>query len=271
MTQHNPQAEQMGDESMLRTLAAQAEAIWPQEQALFGRYALPSAPRILDLGCGSGEIAQRLAARYPAAEIVGIDILAHVVELAADRHRGLAPRVGFETGDAFQLRFPDGHFDLVVCRHMIQAIPRVGDALREMLRVLKPGGWLHLLAEDYGMLRFPGSDPDPDRFWRDVVIEFGINSGVDARIGRHVYPLLKHAPLADLRIDYVTVDTERVPREVFARILEAWRDGYVDTLSEHTGRDPIEVESNFAMIVRLIRDPDAYSVWQIPVWSARRI
>ena len=41
MKERNPQAEQMGDESMLRNLAAQAEAIWPQEQRLFDRYQLP--------------------------------------------------------------------------------------------------------------------------------------------------------------------------------------------------------------------------------------
>ena len=69
----NPQAEQMADESMLRTLTAQAQAIWPREQALLGRYGQP--PRIADIGCGSGEITGRLAARYPQADIVGVDIL----------------------------------------------------------------------------------------------------------------------------------------------------------------------------------------------------
>ena len=63
---HNPQAEQMGDESMERNLAFQARAIWPQEQALFDRYDLSGPLDILDLGCGTGEITRRLAARYPA-------------------------------------------------------------------------------------------------------------------------------------------------------------------------------------------------------------
>ena len=74
-TNRNPQAEQMGDESMARNLAHQANAIWPQEHHLFDRYGLPDAPRILDLGCGTGEITRRLAARYPRAQLTGIDIL----------------------------------------------------------------------------------------------------------------------------------------------------------------------------------------------------
>lgn len=69
----NPRAEQMADESMLRTLAAQADAIWPAEQARFARYGLGVAPRIADIGCGSGEITCRLARLYPQAELLGVD------------------------------------------------------------------------------------------------------------------------------------------------------------------------------------------------------
>ena len=72
---HNPQARQMGDESMARNLAFQAQAIWPQEQVLFARYGLHGALRILDVGCGTGEITRRLAERYAQAQIVGVDIL----------------------------------------------------------------------------------------------------------------------------------------------------------------------------------------------------
>src|SRR5437868_1304406 len=117
----NPQAQQMADESMLRNLAAQATAIWPQEQRFFDRYALPARARIADIGCGSGEITVRLAARYPGAEFVGVDILESSVAYARRQHAALAPRVRFEQGDAFELSFADNQFDLVICRHMTQA------------------------------------------------------------------------------------------------------------------------------------------------------
>ena len=60
---------------MARNLTFQAQAIWPQEQALFDRYQLSGQVRILDLGCGTGEITRRLAQRYPQAQILGVDIL----------------------------------------------------------------------------------------------------------------------------------------------------------------------------------------------------
>src|SRR5438874_13326702 len=71
----NPQAREMADESMVRTLASQAEAIWPQEEPLFARYRLPANPRILDGGCGTGEITMRLARLFSGATLLGVDVI----------------------------------------------------------------------------------------------------------------------------------------------------------------------------------------------------
>src|SRR5215216_6764510 len=67
----NPQAREMADESMVRTLAAQADAIWPQERALFERYDLPTKADVLDAGCGTGEITCRLAEIFPQSRFLG--------------------------------------------------------------------------------------------------------------------------------------------------------------------------------------------------------
>src|SRR5260370_33611985 len=81
----NPQAREMADESMVRNLAAQAEAIWPQEQPLFTRYALPGEPRILDAGCGTGEISMRLAGMCGHAHLLGGDVIAEHLRRARGR------------------------------------------------------------------------------------------------------------------------------------------------------------------------------------------
>src|SRR5438105_14683700 len=114
----NPQAEQMGDESMARNLAHQAEAIWPQEQALFARYALEGGVKILDLGCGTGEIARRLAATYPYAQITAVDILESNLEIARRLTIENAERIEYRQADAFALPFETATFDLIVCRHV---------------------------------------------------------------------------------------------------------------------------------------------------------
>ena len=267
----NPQAQQMGDESMARNLAHQAQAIWPQEERLFDRYGLAGELRILDLGCGTGEITRRLAMRYPQATVLGIDILDSNLERARAMDDG-GGRIGYAQGDAFALDLVEASFDLVACRHMSQAVPDFPRVLHEITRVLKPGGWLHLLSEDYGMLHFPATDPafDPDRFWNANAVAFMRGIGCDGRIGRHTPALLDQAGYTDIALDYVVVDTLRVPRETFAGIIGAWRDGYVEPLAAASRRQPHEVRADFNRMIEAIRTPPNYAVWQVPVIGGRR-
>lgn len=268
----NPQAQQMGDESMARTLAFQAQAIWPQEAPLFDRYSLSGALRILDLGCGTGEITRRLAQRYPLATVTGVDILESNLVPARHANAAFADRVHYAQGDAFALDFADGHFDLVVCRHVSQAVPNFPLVLAEISRVLRPGGWLHLLSEDYGMLHMPvierdGDLFDPDQFWNHHAALFLRGIGCDPLMGRHSTALLDASSYRDIAMDYVVVDTLRVPRETFAGIMVAWRDGYAPSLSEVAGRSIAEVRADFDCMIDAIRTPPLYAVWQVPVIS----
>src|SRR5258708_35618186 len=104
MHPNSPQAKEMADESMVRNLAAQAEAIWPQEAAIFDRH--PPTGAVLDVGCGTGEIIARLAAKYPQATFTGIDLEEPHLERAAARCAAFGERVHFHPGDAMALPFP---------------------------------------------------------------------------------------------------------------------------------------------------------------------
>ena len=270
----NPQAQQMGDESMVRNLAHQAEAIWPQELPLFDRYGLSGPLRILDLGCGTGEITRRLAMRYRQATLVGIDILESNLLLARRDSIAFGERIRYEHGDAFALDHADASFDLVVCRHMSQAVPNFPLVLAEIARVLEPGGWLHLLSEDYGMLHMPVLDRndgrfDPDRFWNQNAIAFLQGIGCDGRIGRHSPALLDAAGFRDIAMDFISVDTLRVPRATFANIMQAWRDGYAQPLAEASGRPLEDVSADFDSMIACIETPPHYVVWHVPVISGR--
>ena len=70
-------------------------------------------------------------------------------------------------------------------------------------------------------------------------------------------------------MDYIIVDTVRVPREIFARIFEAWRDGYVDSIGQVTRFTRDEAVAHFDQMVADMRDPRRYAVWMVPVVAAR--
>jgi ubiquinone/menaquinone biosynthesis C-methylase UbiE len=265
----NPQAQQMADEAMVRTLAAQADAIWPQEKALFARYAIGDGARILDAGCGTGEITSRLATLSPTAELLGVDILDGPLEIARRRHSDVGARLRFEQRSIFDLQLPDATFDLVVCRHVLQSVPHPERVIAELARVARPGGHLHLIAEDYGMIHFPVGRLDPAEFFPPAPRALGAATGTDMFIGRNVVGVLERLGLKDITVDYVVVDTLRVPRATFAAIWEAWRDGYVDSLAQHSRFSREQAVAYFDEMIESIRDPRRYAVWFVPVVAAR--
>lgn len=270
MTDLNPHMKQMADESMVRTLDAQARAIWPQEAPLIRRYGLADDIRVLDAGCGTGEVSSRLAEMFPRATVLGVDVLDSRLEMARS-HFG--PRFGgrlqFENQSVFELKAADGTFDLTVNRHVLHSIPHAERVLAELKRVTKRGGRLHLIPEDYGMLHFEKGNPDPSEFWRDGPRKFGLTTGTDLFVGRHTYRILADLGLADITVDYILVDTLRVPRETFAEIITAWRDGYAGVTSEVMGITIEQARAYFDQMIANIRDPHGYAVWMVPVVSAR--
>ena len=262
----NPQAEQMTDEPMLRTLAMQAEAIWPQEKHLFDRYELPAGARILDIACGTGEITLRLADRYPNAHILGVDVEDQLLDVARNKAQG---RVHFEKDNAFHLDRPDDSFDLTVCRHLLQILPDAERAIAEAVRVTKPGGWVHFLTEDYAMIHFHPTRRDTDRFWQQGPIVLGKALGTDLQVGRRTYTYFHELGLKDISVDYIVVDTLRVKRETFIGLWKAWRDGYTEVLARHTEFSIEEVAAYWEDMLECLRNPAGYAVWQVPVVSGR--
>jgi SAM-dependent methyltransferase len=259
----------MADESMVRNLAAQAEAIWPQEEPIFERHP-PGSGAVLDVGCGTGEITARLAEKFPNARFTGVDLEETHLARARVRCASFGSRVQFEVGDALALSFADATFDLVVCRHLIQAVPDAARVLAEIRRVLRPGGRIHLIAEDYGFLHCYPTELDADDFWQRIPRIYGPAIGCDLRVGRKTFTLLHDLGMTGIRVDYIVVDTLRVPRDTFARIWEAWRDGYTDSIVEHTGLPRDEIERRFREMIDCARDPRGYALWQVPVWTAAK-
>jgi SAM-dependent methyltransferase len=264
----NPQLEQMADESMVRNLAAQAVAIWPQERELFLRKPVPAAGRILDAGCGTGEISSRLAALFPDATVDAVDIIDSHLDRARRSYPHLADRLRFAHGDAFALDFPDATFDLTVCRHVLQAIPHADRVIAELARVTKAGGWLHLIVEDYGMIHMAPTRLDVNGFWNEVPWAFERATGTDLHIGRNAFAIMTDLGFRDMTLDYVVVDPLRVARDVFAQIWEAWRDGYSNAIAEHSKFSKNEVLEYWDDMIACIRSPRGYAVWQVPVVRA---
>ena len=257
MTKENygGQRANMEDHSMVGTLACQAKAIWPKEVE-FLRRLTPAPRRVLDLACGTGEILRRVRAEFAPEIGVGIDLFRGHLESAA------APVV---QGDAYHLPFADGAFDLVLVRHVLQALPDPVGLLSEARRV---GRRVHVLAEDYAGLFFDlAPDMEAENHFVDVAPRF-FPQGTDLYQGRRAFRHLKEAGFTDISVEPLLVDTESCDRAAFAGLMRHWKAGYAATLAQLLELPVERVERRFDAMIEAIEDPGRYSSWLLFVLGA---
>ncbi|MFJ3641626.1 class I SAM-dependent methyltransferase [Streptomyces sp. NPDC090108] len=154
--------------------------------------------KILDIGCGPGTITADLAELVPEGHVTGVDHAPGILERARETAaaRGLA-NVGFEVADVHALDFPDDTFCVV---HAHQVLQHVGDpvqALREMRRVTKPGGYVAVRDADYGAMTWYPAVPGLDD-WLALYERVARANGGEPDAGRRLKAWALEAGLTDV-------------------------------------------------------------------------
>jgi ubiquinone/menaquinone biosynthesis C-methylase UbiE len=166
--------------------------------------------RVLEVGCGSGNIACWVAEQVgPNGSVMGIDRSAAQVEQARlqAKARGLS-NIEFQVADAYSPRLPEGSFDVAYCRLVLMHLSEPRRALEQMRRLVRPGGRVVCEEMDLGVWLCDPPSPAMARF-------FELNHALGRHIGEH------------FRLG-----------------------GSLHRLFRETGFDSPQVHSNFAMAVR---------------------
>jgi ubiquinone/menaquinone biosynthesis C-methylase UbiE len=111
---------------------------------LVERAAPAPGERILDVACGTGIVARLAAKHMGVGRVVGLDLNPSMLAVAKSVSFDHRPPIEWQQGSALELPFEDGSFDVALCQLGLQFFPDRTVALREMLRVLVPGGRLAL-------------------------------------------------------------------------------------------------------------------------------
>ncbi|HEY4523572.1 MAG TPA: methyltransferase domain-containing protein [Candidatus Paceibacterota bacterium] len=99
--------------------------------------------KILDVACGPGFLTKELAKRSSRFTVFGLDNYKYTLKLARKNCRGLKGII-FKLASVYRMPFPDGYFDLVVCKDSLHHFDNLKLALKEMFRVVKPSGLVYV-------------------------------------------------------------------------------------------------------------------------------
>ena len=160
--------------------------------------ALREDAAVLDVGCGPGNITADLASRVATGSVIGIDQSADVVARASAQFPPTEhPNLSFRQGNVFALDFAEATFDVVYVHQVLQHLSDPVGALREMRRVLKPGGLLGARDADYGGFMWSPPDPQLDR-WMDLYHRVTARNGADADGGRLLKAWVRAAGFSEM-------------------------------------------------------------------------
>jgi ubiquinone/menaquinone biosynthesis C-methylase UbiE len=181
--------------------AMELRAAEPRQREILETYLAwidwPENARVLEVGCGTGAITRALARRAGIRAIVGVDpspvFLAKARELSTEfRH------VTFRAGDVRGLEFGDGAFDVAIAHTCLTHVPGPEEGLRELFRVLKPGGALAVFDGDYATTTLACGDHDPIQTCIDAVVAALVH---DRWLARRLPALVKAAGFEIIRFD----------------------------------------------------------------------
>lgn len=172
---------------------------------------LEPGAHLLDVGCGPGSITADLASLIDDGSVVGIDRSATVIEIARREHHATgSTALTFEVGDVYALEYDDVRFDAVFAHQVLQHLSDPVAALREMHRVLRPGGLVAVRDADFGAFVWSPPDLGLDR-WMSIYQRLTANNRADANAGRHLHTWVRAAGFRDLHVSSSTWTFQSAP------------------------------------------------------------
>ena len=185
------------------------------------RMQLRPGQHVLDVGCGTGEDAQAIAQGVaPSGRIVGLDISETMIGEARQRAEGKGLPVEYCVGDAHHLDFNDSTFDIACTFSAFEILADPRQALKEMIRTVKPGGFVIVPGPDPASLAINGSDHALNR----RIVDHFADKAVNGWLGRN---------LRGLFVELGMKETHVVPLTMVLTDLVTARDLWLQSIADN--------------------------------------
>ena len=248
----------------LGRLSLQADVAWAMERAQLLSVGLKPTDRVLDVGCGPGHLSCRIAELVPEGSVIGVDtdpdLLASARQSAA--RMGL-DRVSFARSWADGMPLETASADFAYARFLLQHVSQPVDVIREMGRVIRPGGTVMVVDTDDG-----GILVHPEPAGLNTLLEASqagqAAQGGDRLIGRKLARHMTEAGLENVNVQVVPFTSTLVGTEAWIQICLGFKTRVVgnEDLSE------AQVRETLAAVRSALQTPGAFAQTLVYVATA---
>ena len=190
-------------------LKAQVKLGWEKEFRTLKWLGLKNGMDILDVGGGPGFYSEKLLENLPNSNVTILDVDDKLLKIAQNRlsNSYYKNRVAFEKTSIYKTGLKDNTYEFVICRFVLQHLDKPVEAVREIYRILKPGGIIAMIDSDSGLMGI--SDPSfLIKSGRSFFQEIEKRARWNREIGRKLVKILRICGYEDLDFEAVTIHSD---------------------------------------------------------------
>ena len=256
------------DTSFIPILRAQTKLTWRHERTILPRHGMRPGIAVADICCGIGDFAVLAQKEFQPSRIVALDhskpSLAYARKVAAEFG---VTGIEYTYGDASEMLLEDNQFDFVSCRHSLQVFNQPELLLKELYRIVKPGGRVYITNEKNSHCL--GEPRAQSIQWTyNELARLLSNFEIDVEFGPKSRRYLADTGFDDILVEsFMVTNLDGDPQD-FADIIAGWEKMFADMAVRH-GETPEFIErfrQGFRDHIFAALHPKGYAGW--PIWAA---
>jgi ubiquinone/menaquinone biosynthesis C-methylase UbiE len=197
-------------------LRAQVELFWDSESKHYAGSGLRDGMHVVELGCGPGFTTGKLLEAYPGITITAVDLDPLLLDVARERLAGQYPgRIEFRVASIEDTALPADSYDFALTRLVLEHLPDPVGAVREVARILRPGGRAAFVDNDFQIHIMTSPPVDSLGELYEAYCAARVAEGGNPRIGRELPMVLAAGGLSRIRFEVLSAHSAIIGTEIF--------------------------------------------------------